>query len=596
MKFLVLSLLLISGLAAQPLDLSGTWKWHSGDDPQFAKPEFDDSGWGSIELPRRGRSLGVSWVRRTVTAPVLQNAALAVGSMDPCYDVFVNGLKIGQNRCEPNEDPPSYRPRSFPISEGLLVQGKPVVIAFRMEGRSLGRVLIAPVRDEGPYLLTSVPHSIDAAQKGLLLILRAIIPFLLGAYTQFGVAILLFIIWLSTRQRLELLWFSGCLLCLFANNVSVIQFIFFEKSHFIPTMWAMPLAYFFLNRCAHIVFGVKPLPRWIIGAFVMATVGIRISMEASFYLIPAMALPVWWSARKVGSVSPEQRYFAIAILVYSSSLLNILFKQLTSYWPLETGTYVGPFMFAFAPTISTLVSLAIMLVLLRIVGQDRQDKYRLAAEVEAARGVQQVLLAQSSGTAGFQLDAVYEPAQEVGGDFYWTRTDPDGALLIMVGDVSGKGLKAAMLVTLIIGALRQRAERMPAQILALLNEAVSGETHNGFVTACCLRIESTGAVTIANAGHLSPYYRGQELTVEAGLPLGIATGVAYEETLLQLHPGESIMLLSDGVVEAENAKRELFGFDRTRESSGKSAQEIAEAAKAWGQNDDITVVTVRRND
>ena len=135
---------------------------------------------------------------------------------------------------------------------------------------------------------------------------------------------------------------------------------------------------------------------------------------------------------------------------------------------------------------------------------------------------------------------------------------------------------------------------MPAQLLQLLNEALPGETHGGFVTACCLRIEPSGAVTIANAGHLSPYYRGQELAVDAGLPLGIATGVTYGETFLQLEMSESIMVLSDGVVEAENTLRELFGFDRTREISGKSAQEIAATAKAWGQNDDITVVTVRR--
>ena len=99
-------------------------------------------------------------------------------------------------------------------------------------------------------------------------------------------------------------------------------------------------------------------------------------------------------------------------------------------------------------------------------------------------------------------------------------------------------------------------------------------------------------MTIANAGHPSPYCDGREVTVEAGLPLGVVAGVTYEESVVQ---GERFTFVSDGVVEAENSRRELFGFDRTRESSTKSAREIAEAAKAWGQNDDITVVTVRRS-
>ncbi len=85
---------------------------------------------------------------------------------------------------------------------------------------------------------------------------------------------------------------------------------------------------------------------------------------------------------------------------------------------------------------------------------------------------------------------------------------------------------------------------------------------------------------------------GREVEVAAGLPLGVIAGVAYEESVVR---GERFTFVSDGVVEAENASRELFGFERTREISSKSARGIAEAAKAWGQNDDITVVTVRRN-
>ena len=111
------------------------------------------------------------------------------------------------------------------------------------------------------------------------------------------------------------------------------------------------------------------------------------------------------------------------------------------------------------------------------------------------------------------------------------------------------------------------------------------------MTACCARFDPDGRVTISNAGHLPPYCDGQEVATEGGLPLGIVAEVVYEEAILS---GQRFTFTSDGLVEAENAQRELFGFERAREISMKSAREIAEAAKAWGQNDDITVVTVRR--
>ena len=189
------------------------------------------------------------------------------------------------------------------------------------------------------------------------------------------------------------------------------------------------------------------------------------------------------------------------------------------------------------------------------------------------------------------VEAVYLPATEVGGDFYQVLDSADGASIVLVGDVSGKGLKAAMLVSLAVGILRNEKSNSPAEILSALNDGLAGRTGGGFVTCCCARFDADGTVTIANAGHPAPYCDGHEVEVEAGLPLGIAQGVAYSELVTR---GESFTFVSDGVVEAENAQRELFGFDRTRDISTKSAQEIAQAAKAWRQNDDITVVTVRR--
>ena len=221
------------------------------------------------------------------------------------------------------------------------------------------------------------------------------------------------------------------------------------------------------------------------------------------------------------------------------------------------------------------------------------DRVRLGREMAAAAEVQTLLLTQPCESGIFIVDPVYLPASEVGGDFYQIRNAADGSLVVIAGDVSGKGLKAAMLVSVTVGAFRLIETSSPAQVLAELNRALAGHTGGGFVTCLCARFEANGAVTIANAGHPSPYCDGREVELEAGLPLGIAPGVQYGEFVTQ---GEQFTLVSDGVVEAENARRELFGFERTRDISGKSAAEIAEAAKAWGQNDDITVVTIQRID
>ena len=233
------------------------------------------------------------------------------------------------------------------------------------------------------------------------------------------------------------------------------------------------------------------------------------------------------------------------------------------------------------------------MVLNRRSSRVQREQERLAQEMRAGAEMQELLLpAGNVHVPGFGIEAAYLPMSEVGGDFYWTRAEPDGALLVVAGDVSGKGLKAAMLVSVTIGMLRLQRTSSPGAILASLNDGPAGHMGGGFVTCVCARFDPDGQATIASAGHPAPYADGHEVPVAAGLPLGIAAGTSYDEFVTRfLH----LTFVSDGVVEAENAQRELFGFDRTREISGKSAQEIAEAAKAWGQNDDITVVTVRRN-
>jgi serine phosphatase RsbU (regulator of sigma subunit) len=226
-----------------------------------------------------------------------------------------------------------------------------------------------------------------------------------------------------------------------------------------------------------------------------------------------------------------------------------------------------------------------------------RDQARSAAELNAAREIQQRLVPASlPELAGFHLEAAYLPAQEVGGDFYQVLEQQDGLVLIVVGDVSGKGLKAAMTGALAIGALRTLAAEnlSPAKLLSRLNHQMLTAQESGFITCLCVRLSPDGALIMANAGHLSPYRRGEEIELDSGLPLGLAADADYGETVLQLAPGDMLTLLSDGVVEAMSPQHQLFGFERVRAISGQSAHDIAAAAQAFGQEDDITVLTVCR--
>jgi serine phosphatase RsbU (regulator of sigma subunit) len=226
-----------------------------------------------------------------------------------------------------------------------------------------------------------------------------------------------------------------------------------------------------------------------------------------------------------------------------------------------------------------------------------REQARGAAELEAARGIQQRLVpAKLPQVKGYTIEAAYFPAQEVGGDFYQVFAQADGAQLVVVGDVSGKGLKAAMTGTLALGALRALAAEGfgPAAVLGRLNRQQSETQDGGFITCICARVTQLGEVTIANAGHLSPYRNGKELMVSSDLPLGISPEEKYKECTCHLAPGDQLTLLSDGVLEAMDAKGELFGFERTQAISGQTAKAIAAAALNFGQEDDITVLTLVR--
>jgi serine phosphatase RsbU (regulator of sigma subunit) len=215
--------------------------------------------------------------------------------------------------------------------------------------------------------------------------------------------------------------------------------------------------------------------------------------------------------------------------------------------------------------------------------------------MEAARHIQEVLVpSQSIRAPGFEIDVSYQPATEVGGDFFQLFSASNDSLLVVVGDVSGKGMKAALVVCVIVGALRNRRSDAPVALLDELNAVLLGNSEGGFTTCCCALFASDGSLTIANAGHLAPYRNGREIETAPGLPLGVVREANWEETRIELQPNDRILWISDGVIEARNGKHDLLGFERAQELATRSASEIAQVAQQFGQEDDITVVSITR--
>jgi hypothetical protein len=251
----------------------------------------------------------------------------------------------------------------------------------------------------------------------------------------------------------------------------------------------------------------------------------------------------------------------------------------------------GPF-FIDLRDVGAVLFIFVVLAVLYLRYRDEQARQAAAEQnLAAARRMQEQLLAGNGvNPAGFAVTAVYRPAQEVGGDFYRTELLEDGSLLVVVGDVSGKGLDAALLVAAVLGGLAIEKEKRPAILLEDLNKAVTGRTGGGFITACCARFYPDGHVAIANAGHISPCLDGREVELENGLPLGITAEASYGE--IAIETAGTVTFLSDGVAEARNAKGELLGFERMAALTARPAAEIADAAQRWGQEDDITVLTV----
>jgi serine phosphatase RsbU (regulator of sigma subunit)/anti-sigma regulatory factor (Ser/Thr protein kinase) len=251
--------------------------------------------------------------------------------------------------------------------------------------------------------------------------------------------------------------------------------------------------------------------------------------------------------------------------------------------------------------------------LVREQAHEAAERERLEQEMRVATLIQQQFLPRElPNLPQWQIAAYYGPARAVGGDFYDFIEMPGGRIGIAVGDVTDKGVPAALVMARTHSILRAEATRSdsPGAILARANELLVPEMPARMFVTCLFAIlePATGRIVMANAGHNLPYVRTDAGVIElraTGMPLGLMPGIRYEETEGVIDPGNNVLLYSDGLVEAHDPAQEMYGFPRLREAMtvDDAGSELLDrlldtlhrfTGPDWEQEDDITLVTLRR--
>jgi len=553
-----------------------------------------------------------------IELPVVRGAALGLGSPGLSPEVFVDGKPV-QPEGPHGDAPASYQPISRLYDLSLDPSQTSLTLAVRVIYSAFGKdaytgffsnhtIYLGNTGDlqkelslwsnQGlfqrlPYLVYSILLAVLAiflfalyfAQKGhteyLWLALHELAQAPIGFIEQAG-----------TSARIDVFWCDALVMQL----IAISAYLFFE---FLVAFLSLPRRWYIrtLRYSAPVLAFVGP-------AFLMLFHRGTIVFLAAIFLLSLLWV-IGWAIFVFGnliSAAVHRNFEAGLFLVpLGISLIGAVDVALVSAMSGEGGSPGrSPLTFQAGPIpihFSNLGDYASILVIVLIVFfrflRIQHDQERATTELAAARSVQELLIPQEKlATPGFEVDSVYSPATEVGGDFFHVQTVGVEGLLVVIGDVAGHGLKAAMNVSLLMGALRRTPERNPARILMSLNGVLSGT--ESFTTCQAIWFGVNGEMVIANAGHLPPYLNSQEINLPGALPLGVLAEVVYEEARFYLHPGDRLLLLSDGVVEARQSNGELFGFDRVRQLSQQPALFLAEAAKSFGQQDDITVLTVRR--
>ncbi len=243
---------------------------------------------------------------------------------------------------------------------------------------------------------------------------------------------------------------------------------------------------------------------------------------------------------------------------------------------------------------------------------EARQRERTEQQLKVAQVIQQHFLPRTPDLGGWRLTACYRPALTVGGDFYDFIPLPGGRLMVVIGDVTDKGVPAALVMASAHAMLRSAAPRLisPGAVLGTVNEQLCRDTPEQMFVTCLAAVldPATGRVTFANAGHDVPYVHTADGVGELrarGMPLGLMPGMSYEEKAFAFRAGDFALLHSDGLAEAHGPDREMFGFDRVAALVGRAASSdtlidlcLSELAAFTGpgheQEDDITLVSMRR--
>jgi hypothetical protein len=634
--------LTVNGLGRGLVELGGPWEFHLGDDPGWADPKLNDtpgqSGWETISADepwgaqRHYAYSGFAWYRRhidfTPVPGVQQNIALLVPDTGDPYEVYWNGVLVGgYGKLPPH---PYQNFRAPPHSWGLGMAGSGV-LAFRFwnapyrftEEGELGGFYSTPLAGTSDAVTAKLGDYDHVWLRGR--------QYYFDTNLLFGlISVLSLIAWLRDRRQMLLLWVS-----LFALSQPLHVALF--NAH-------IPFSFGFAYGFDKVASAFKDISLWYLllyvlkldqhprlrrWTFVLACVSAACGLlgwfvtaadwsgpHAGFYqfaegalVFPASLIEVYPLVlipfalkKRLGTASWLVAISAALLemlgVAQISSIQGIRFTHWTFYDIIEAHVYTLNGNYFDAQNIATaLLLVSILYAVYSYSGEQNERQRAMEREFENARAVQQVLVPQANPEVpGFAIESVYKPAGEVGGDFFQILPARDGGVLAVIGDVSGKGMPAAMTVSLLVGTVRTLAHytEEPGEILVAMNQRMLARSQGGFTTCLVVRAAKDGTLTAASAGHLAPYLDGAEVELEGGLPLGLAAGTRYRESIFQIKPGQQLTMVTDGVAEARGKDGELFGFERTREMSGRSAERIAAAAQAFGQDDDITVLTLTR--
>lgn len=598
---------------APPPDRAPVSRIHYGDNPAWADPRLDDSSWslapnGEWPGPPTG---GFVWVRVHLPWPASVTPPLGLRETrfefaPAAEEIYLDGALTGKNGALPPHAELWTAPPHlvWPIPEGSQQSSSQAVIAVRawINPRVLG-----VDRYTSSFTIADLPTQQALAREARYSLLLRQSPFAIIGVLLVLVGTGLLAFGIAGRRR-EVILFAVVLIA--GPLQAVLYRLTDTRSVALPLPVFAPAMTFLLLivPISYVEFLWQALRlggrRWklVIQGFSVLTALTFLVME----LTSRLALSSTFDAISTGTGALRDlleaaaaiwamvnrrpgRWLAFAVLLTPAASFVAF---LGDYFGPPRWSVLGDAFFEDVAVFGGVVVAAIVIVRARNAWRTGQ---RLSGELEAARDLQQRLVPTHLPLVpGWNLSSAYLPASEVGGDFYQVIPLPSEATLIVVGDVSGKGLKAAMTGTLVMGALRSLAQEdlSPAHILTRLNAMLTAAPDGGFVTCLCARIEPDSNFTVANAGHLTPYCNGEELKLESSLPLGIDPDAVYFETTFRFSPNDRLTLLSDGVIEAKNPQGELFGFDRTAAISTHAAEAIAQTAQAFGQEDDIMVLTL----